>query len=113
MYAAVESGETGGLFRSDDAGQSWVKITDDPRVVTRGDDFAEVKVDPRNADTVYTASALSWKSTDGGKTFRALRGAPGGDDYHRIWINPTNPDIILIRSEQGATIHGHRGDTRS
>ena len=104
MYAAVESGETGGLFRSDDAGQSWVKITDDPRVVTRGDDFAEVKVDPKNADTVYTASIVSWKSVDGGKTFRALRGAPGGDDYHRIWINPNNPDIIMIASDQGATI---------
>ena len=104
MYAAVESGETGGLFRSDDAGQSWAKITDDPRVVTRGDDFAEVKVDPRNPDIVYTASVVSWKSIDGGKTFRALRGAPGGDDYHRIWINPTNPDIILIASDQGATI---------
>jgi len=113
MYAAVESGETGGLFRSDDAGQSWVKITDDPRVVTRGDDFAEVKVDPRNADTVYTASVVSWKSTDGGKTFRALRGAPGGDDYHRIWINPTNPDVILIASDQGATVTVNGGTTWS
>src|SRR4029079_18457528 len=85
----------------------------DPRVVTRGDDFAEVKVDPRNADTVYTAIIVSWTSTDGGKTFRALRGAPGGDDYHRIWINPTNPDIILIASDQGATITVNGGATWS
>jgi photosystem II stability/assembly factor-like uncharacterized protein len=113
MYAAVESGETGGLYRSDDAGQSWFKVTDDPRVVTRGDDFAEVKVDPKNPDTVYTASIVSWKSTDGGRTFHALRGAPGGDDYHRIWINPDNPDIILIASDQGATVTVNGGQTWS
>jgi photosystem II stability/assembly factor-like uncharacterized protein len=113
MYAAVESGNTGGLFRSDDAGQSWFKVTDDPRVVTRGDDFAEVKVDPKNADIVYTASIVSWKSTDGGKSFGALRGAPGGDDYHRIWINPNNSNIILIASDQGATITVNGGETWS
>ncbi len=113
MYAAVESGNIGGLFRSDDAGQSWFKVTEDPRVVTRGDDFAEVKVDPKNADIVYTASIVSWKSTDGGRTFRALRGAPGGDDYHRIWINPVNPDIILIASDQGAVITVNGGQSWS
>jgi photosystem II stability/assembly factor-like uncharacterized protein len=113
MYAAVESGETGGLYRSDDAGQSWYKVTEDPRVVTRGDDFAEVKVDPKNPDIVYTASIVSWKSVDGGKTFKALRGAPGGDDYHRIWINPDNTDIILIASDQGAVITVNGGQTWS
>ena len=113
MYAAVESGAVGGLFRSDDAGQSWFKVTEDPRVVTRGDDFAEVKVDPRNPDIVYTASVVSWKSVDGGKTFRALRGAPGGDDYHRIWINPNNPEIILIASDQGAVITVNGGQSWS
>ncbi|HEX5475606.1 MAG TPA: hypothetical protein VFX12_13185 [Vicinamibacterales bacterium] len=113
MYAAVEADGAGGLFRSDDAGQSWYKVTNDARVVTRGDDFAEVKVDPRNPDIVYTASIVAWKSTDGGKTFTSLRGAPGGDDYHRIWINPNNPDIILIGVDQGATITVNGGQTWS
>ncbi len=91
MYAAVQARTRGGLYRSDDAGQSWYKVTDDDLVVTRGDDFAEVKVHPKKPDIVFTASVVTWKSTDGGKTFTALRGAPGGDDYHRIWINPDQP----------------------
>jgi photosystem II stability/assembly factor-like uncharacterized protein len=114
MYATVVANEdNGGLFRSDDAGQSWYKATDNTLVVSRGDDFAEVKVHPRNPDIVFTASIVSWKSTDGGKTFKALRGAPGGDDYHRIWINPDNPDILLIAVDQGTTITVNGGETWS
>ena len=113
MYAAVEAGTGGGLYRSDDAGQSWHKATDNDLVVTRGDDFAEVKVDPKNPDIVYTASIVAWKSVDGGKTFSALRGAPGGDDYHRIWINPDDTNIMIIGSDQGATITVNGGATWS
>ena len=53
----------------------------------QGSDFAEVKIDPNNADIVYSANVVVWKSVDGGKTWSGFRGAPGGDDYHRIWIN--------------------------
>ncbi|HVD93179.1 MAG TPA: hypothetical protein VNC21_12875 [Vicinamibacterales bacterium] len=112
MFAAVQA-DTGGLFRSVDAGQSWSRVTENPLVVTRGDDFAEVKVHPTNPDIVYTASVVSWKSTDGGKTFVAFRGAPGGDDYHRIWINPEHPDIILIASDQGAIVTVNGGESWS
>ena len=80
---------------------------------TRESDFAEVKVDPKNPDVVYTASVVTWKSTDGGKTFNAFRGAPGGDDYHRIWINPNNPNIMLIASDQGAIVTVNGGETWS
>src|SRR5262245_33233445 len=69
MYATVQA-QGGGLFRSDDAGQSWYKVTENALVVTRGDDFAEVKVHPKNPDIVFTASVVSWKSMDGGKTFK-------------------------------------------
>ncbi len=103
----------GGLYRSDDAGQSWYKVTENTLIVTRGDDFAEVKVHPKNPDIVFTASIVAWKSTDGGKTFKSLRGAPGGDDYHRIWINPDNPEIILIASDQGAVITVNGGESWS
>ena len=106
--------KTGGfLYRSDDAGETWIRISEDPRIVSRASDFAEVKVHPTNPDIVYTASIVAWKSTDGGKTFLALKGAPGGDDYHRIWINPENPDIILIAVDQGATITVNGGETWS
>jgi len=113
MYATVDAGREGGIFRSDDAGESWTRIQTDNRYWGRASDFAEVKVDPRNADIVYSANIVTWKSVDGGKTFNAFRGAPGGDDYHRIWINPNNPDIILLASDQGAIITVNGGQTFS
>jgi len=113
MYATVDAGREGGIFRSDDAGESWYRIQTDNRYWGRASDFAEVKVDPKNADIVYSANIVAWKSIDGGKTFAAFRGAPGGDDYHRIWINPNNPDIILLASDQGAIITVNGGQTFS
>ena len=113
LFATVESRRNGGLYRSDDAGESWYLTNDDPRVTQRGSDFAEVKVHPQNPDIVFTGAIVVWKSTDGGRTFEAIRGAPGGDDYHRLWINPNNPDIILIAADQGAIITVNGGETWS
>jgi len=113
LYATVESREKGGLYRSDDSGEHWYRATTDERFTSRGSDFAEVKVHPKNPDVVFTGSIVAWKSTDGGKTFSAFRGAPGGDDYHRLWINPDNPDIILLASDQGAIITVNGGQTFS
>jgi photosystem II stability/assembly factor-like uncharacterized protein len=113
LFATVNSARGDGLYRSDDAGAHWYRVTSDTRVSTRESDFAEVKVDPKNPDVVYTASVVTWKSIDGGKTFNAFRGAPGGDDYHRIWINPLNTSIMIIASDQGAIITVNGGDTWS
>ncbi|MEP6764532.1 MAG: glycoside hydrolase [Gemmatimonadaceae bacterium] len=113
MFVTVNSTRGDGLFRSDDAGEHWTRATTDTRVATRESDFAEVKVDPKNPDIVYTASVVTWKSVDGGKTFNAFRGAPGGDDYHRIWINPNNSRIMIIASDQGAIVTVNGGDTWS
>ncbi|MBL0055451.1 MAG: glycoside hydrolase [Chitinophagaceae bacterium] len=113
LYATVDAGKYGGIYRSDDAGESWILANPDERLWGRGSDFAEVKADPLNADIVYTADVVVWKSTDGGKKWEAFRGAPGGDDYHRIWINPVNPKIILLASDQGAIITVNGGETFS
>jgi photosystem II stability/assembly factor-like uncharacterized protein len=113
LFATVEARARGGLYRSDNAGAAWYRVTDDARVTERESDFAEVKVDPKNADVVYTASVAAWKSTDGGKTFTAWRGAPGGDDYHRLWINPNDPDTMLLAGDQGAVISVNGGRTWS
>ncbi len=113
MYATVDAGKEGGVFRSDDAGESWTRIQTDGRYWGRGSDFAELQVDPKNADIVYSANVVTWKSVDGGKSWNAFRGAPGGDDYHRIWINPSNSDIILLASDQGAIITVNGGETFS
>src|SRR5439155_4772507 len=103
----------GGLYRSDDGGARWYLVNGDARVTARESDFAEVKVDPKNADIVYTASVVAWKSVDGGKTFVGWRGAPGGDDYHRLWINPNDPETILLAGDQGAVVTVNGGQTWS
>ena len=113
LYATVDAGKYGGIYRSNDAGESWQLMTKDERYWGRGSDFAEIKVDPLNPDVVYTADVVVWRSVDGGTTWNAFRGAPGGDDYHRLWINPADPGIILIASDQGAIITVNGGETFS
>ncbi|HET6254747.1 MAG TPA: hypothetical protein VFE32_11765 [Puia sp.] len=114
LYATVAAdAKYGGIYRSDDAGESWKKLNSDQRFWGRGDDFAEVRADPKNKDVVYTADVVVWKSTDGGMSWNAFKGAPGGDDYHRIWINPDHPDIMLIACDQGAIVTVNGGHTFS
>jgi len=114
MYAIVgASPAKGGLYRSEDGGESWRLVNSDARLWGRDGDFNEVKVDPKNAAVLYVANVVTWKSTDGGKTFVGWRGAPGGDDYHRLWINPDDPNIILNAADQGAVITVNGGETWS
>ena len=113
IYALVDSGKAGGLYRSDDAGESWERINADDRLWGRGDDFACVRVDPKDKDKLYIANISTYRSTDGGHTFTAIKGAPGGDDYHTIWINPENTQIIALAVDQGATISVNGGESWS
>ncbi len=113
LYACVDAAKGGGFYRSDDGGESWSEQNMDTRLWERGGDFAECKVDPKNPDVIYLANVVTWKSLDGGKTWKAIRGAPGGDDYHRLWINPEHPEIILLVSDQGAEITVNGGQTWS
>ncbi len=113
MYAWVNATKGSGIYRSDDAGESWQQVNNEERIYGRGDDFGCVRVDPKNKDVIYVANTSTYRSTDAGKNFTAIKGAPGGDDYHTIWINPENPDIIAIAVDQGATISVNGGQTWS
>ena len=85
---------------------TWTIVTKDPRPASRigGGDLPVPMLDPKNPDVVYVTSTVTWKSVDGGKTWTGFRGAPGGDDYQNIWINPNDPNTIILTSDQGAII---------
>jgi photosystem II stability/assembly factor-like uncharacterized protein len=121
IYATVATTDRGdygsgaglGVYRSDDAGENWHVITTDPRPAMRigGGDLSVLKVDPKNPDVLYSASIVTVRSSDGGKTWTSIRGAPGGDDYQNLWINPNDPNIILLASDQGAVVTVNGGQT--
>jgi photosystem II stability/assembly factor-like uncharacterized protein len=115
LFAAVRTKTIAKLYRSDDAGETWRGTTDDPRpgLGIGGGDLPVVRFDPKNPQIVYSASVVCWKSTDGGKTWDGWRGAPGGDDYQNVWINPNNPGIILLGSDQGAIVTVNGGKSWS
>jgi photosystem II stability/assembly factor-like uncharacterized protein len=115
LFAAVRTKAIAKLYRSDDAGETWRGTTDDPRpgLGIGGGDLPVVRFDPKNPQIVYSASVVCWKSTDGGKMWEGWRGAPGGDDYQNVWINPNNSDIILLGSDQGAIVTVNGGKSWS
>ncbi|MDT8068563.1 MAG: glycoside hydrolase [Terriglobia bacterium] len=104
------------LYGSNDGGANWSIVTNDPRPLVRiggGGELPVPRIDPENPEIIYIASIVTWKSTDGGKTWTGFRGAPGGDDYQNVWINPNNPEIIALASDQGAIVTVNGGQSWS
>jgi len=102
IYASVDSEEHGGLYRSDDAGTHWRKVNDASAVSTWY--MSRLTVAPDDPDTVYTVGQSIHKSADAGRTFTILKGAPGGDDYHYLWIDPRDPHRMVTASDQGTVV---------
>lgn len=94
----------GGFFRSDDAGATWTRLSNDTALWGRGWYFEKVTVDPKNADIVYVPNVAVNRSKDGGTSWIALRGSPGGDDYHQAWVSPDDSNTMIVASDQGAII---------
>src|SRR6185312_16071155 len=112
------------LYKSTDGGEHWSlaahhpgnpgsspNAVRDPRPLARigGGDLPSIAVDPKNANVVYSGSTVFWRTEDGGVTWSAVRGAPGGDDYQNIWINPNDTNILFVVADQGAIVSGNRG----
>ena len=112
VFAIISAMKEGGLYRSDDSGATWKRITSDARIVGNGY-FSRVFLDPHNPDILYVAQTSLYRSQDGGKTFEAYKGAPGGDDNHALWIDPTNSNYMIMGSDQGATVSMDGGLTWS
>jgi len=104
-----------GLYRSDDQGATWQHMGgDDTRVANGQGAFSSgVWVDSQNPDILYTISTTVYRSIDGGKTFSAFKGAPGGEDPHEIWIDPTNGQRMLFGFDQGPAVTLDGGQTWS
>jgi photosystem II stability/assembly factor-like uncharacterized protein len=113
---------TVGFYKSTDAGEHWKLVlpdsastrspsAQDPRPLLRigGGDLPTLTVDPKNPEVVYSASIVFWRTEDGGLTWSAVRGAPGGDDYQKSWVNPNDTNIILAVADQGGVVSGNRG----
>jgi photosystem II stability/assembly factor-like uncharacterized protein len=111
VYATIDCPGHSGLYRSNDAGETWTLANADPRLTSRAWYFSSLAIDPTNADVLYIPNIALYRTEDGGKTIDIVRGAPGGDDYHQIWVDPRNASHLALGVDQGATISLDRGQT--
>lgn len=113
VYAAIDAGKKSGLYRSDDGGSTWTLANGDSRLTSRPWYFMDLTVDPSNSDVIYIPNIALYRSEDGGKTISIVRGAPGGDDYHQIWVDPKDSSHLVLGTDQGTTVSLNRGQTWS
>jgi photosystem II stability/assembly factor-like uncharacterized protein len=111
IYAAVDSKTAGGLYRSDDGGAHWSRVNKETAFTSWY--ASRLTVAPSDPDTVYTVGQSIRRCTNAGRTCDIFKGAPGGDDYHHIWINPLHPDHMITGSDQGAVVSVNGGQSWS
>ena len=111
IYALIEARPGAGLYRSEDAGQTWALVNSQGALVQRPFYYTTLGADPSNADVVYAGAEGFFKSTDGGKTFNIFR-TPHGDN-HDIWINPKDSQIMIQSNDGGANVSTDGGRTWS
>ena len=94
----------GGIYLSDDAGETWRLVNSERRLWGRGWYFGQIAVDPANPDRAYDVNTATYMTLDAGKTWVPVKGAPGGDDYHQLWINPKDGNRMVLSSDQGTVV---------
>jgi photosystem II stability/assembly factor-like uncharacterized protein len=94
----------GGIYLSDDAGATWRLVNTEQRLWGRGWYFGQIAVDPTNPDRAYDINTSTYMTLDAGKTWVPVKGAPGGDDYHQLWINPRDGNRMVLSSDQGTVV---------
>src|SRR5229473_3646965 len=112
VYALIQA-KKAGLYRSDDGGNTWALANADPRLTSRAWYFNSITIDAQNPDVIYMPNVALYRSEDAGKTISIVRGAPGGDDYHELWVDPRNSASMVLGTDQGTTISLNRGKTWS
>jgi len=95
---------SGGIYRSDDGGTTWTLVNSEQRLWGRGWYFGQIAVDPANPDRAYDINTATYMTLDAGKTWVPVKGAPGGDDYHQLWIDPRDGNRMALSSDQGTVI---------
>ena len=115
VYALVDvrAGTGAGLYRSDDRGGTWTKVSADDRITERAWYFSGIAADPRDADTITVCDTIMLRSRDGGAHFAPIKGDPTGDDFHTLWIDPADPSRQILGVDQGAVVTVNGGRTWS
>lgn len=109
LYRSTDAGEHWSLAQAGAGGDGGRAMDNRPLARIGGGDLPTVTVDPKNENVVYSASTVMWRTEDGGSSWTAVRGAPGGDDYQRVWVNPNDTNILLVVADQGGVVSGNRG----
>ena len=113
VYAVIDADVGAGLYRSDDGGGHWRQTSADPRIAGRGWYFGRIEVDPADPDRVWALNTIVLRSDDGGASFVPARGDMTGDDFHDLWIDPSDPRRRILGTDQGTIVTVNGGATWS